>query len=239
MAKDPAFLFYSSDFMTGTVFFTNEQVGKYMRLLCIQHQKGHLTKQHMLQICESYDKDIFEKFIQDENGLYYNERCEYEILKRKRFSESRSNNRKKSITSKSYEKHMENENENTNNKKEEFENLEISDYMEKRKEVFENLPRETFDKLKKYNITEPIIFIGKKVPVIYYDLSEIFIEAINSDEWKLNMKHRFQNVKFDEALKGFISTLKTNYEYQTYEGVNDFKRHFSNWLNKNQSSYAR
>ena len=44
MAKDPAFLFYPSDFLTGTMFMTDEQVGKYIRLLCAQHQKGHLCE---------------------------------------------------------------------------------------------------------------------------------------------------------------------------------------------------
>lgn len=94
MAKDPAFLFYSSDFLTGTMFMTNEQVGKYIRLLCAQHQKGHLTEKDMLFICGSHDEHIFSKFIKDEAGLYYNERCEDEINKRKKYSESRSNNRK-------------------------------------------------------------------------------------------------------------------------------------------------
>ena len=45
--KDPAFLFYSSDFLTGTMFFTDEQVGKYIRLLCAQHQKGQIGRAHV------------------------------------------------------------------------------------------------------------------------------------------------------------------------------------------------
>ena len=124
MAKDPAFLFYSSDFITGTLFMTNEQVGIYIRLLCMQHQKGHLSEKDMLFICKTYDEDIFSKFKKDDDGKYYNERCEIEINKRKSYSESRSNNRKgtenkqvnntkkQNNISKSYVKHMENENEN-------------------------------------------------------------------------------------------------------------------------------
>ena len=42
--KDPAFLFYSSDFLSGTFTMTNEQIGKYIRLLCIQHQKYILSE---------------------------------------------------------------------------------------------------------------------------------------------------------------------------------------------------
>jgi len=111
MPKDPAFLFYPNDFMSGTQFFTDEQVGKYIRLLIAQHQIGHLEEKHMLQICKTYDKDIFFKFVKDINGKFYNERLDYEIDKRKKYTESRSKNRtsKKNISS-TYEKHMENEN---------------------------------------------------------------------------------------------------------------------------------
>jgi hypothetical protein len=118
MSKDPAFLFYSSDFLTGTMFMDNEQVGKFIRLICAQHQKGRLTEKDMLKICGTHDEDIFEKFALDGAGLYYNERLEQEVEKRKAYSESRRNNRKKKEdmidTSLSYVQHMENENENEN-----------------------------------------------------------------------------------------------------------------------------
>jgi uncharacterized protein YdaU (DUF1376 family) len=126
MAKDPAFLFYTGDFSTGTQFFTDEQVGIYIRLLMAQHQHGRLNEKHMNIICKSYDKDIYLKFERDNDGLYFNERLETEILKRKNFCESRGKNRSsKNIISKSYENHMENENENkdiiiTNNKNDEI-----------------------------------------------------------------------------------------------------------------------
>lgn len=116
MSKDPAFLFYSSDFLTGTFTLTNEQVGKYIRLLCLQHQKYSLTEKDMLNICISYDEDIFSKF-EFEDGIYYNKRLREESIKRKEYSESRKNNRKKKDMSnicKTYDSHMENENENIN-----------------------------------------------------------------------------------------------------------------------------
>lgn len=124
MAKDPAFLFYSSDFITGVAFMSDEQVGKYIRLLCFQHLHGHLTEKHMMHICKTYDAEIFAKFKKDENGLYYNQRVEDEINKRKNFTESRKANRisKKQPISNTYVEtsdkhmspHMENENENEN-----------------------------------------------------------------------------------------------------------------------------
>lgn len=121
--KDPAFLFYSNDFLTGTYLMTDEQTGKYIRLLCLQHQKGHLQEKDMINICKTNDNDIFDKFTIDADGLYYNERLEFEIEKRSKYTNSRkmnrlgkfkkvkSNNHMKNI-SKSYVKHMENENEN-------------------------------------------------------------------------------------------------------------------------------
>jgi len=111
--KDPAFLFYTNDFMSGTQFMTNEQLGIYMRLLMAQHQHGHLKESQMNFICSSLDSVVMEKFIKDPDGLFYNERLQIEIDKRKAFIDSRSGNRKgktKSkevkITTKSYDIHM-------------------------------------------------------------------------------------------------------------------------------------
>ena len=126
MAKDPAFLFYSQDFFTGVATLTNEQVGKYIRLLCLQHQKGLLTEKDMIFICGSYDEDIFCKFKQDSDGKYFNVRLCKEVDKRFEYSKSRSKNRTSSKSDinknndsnhminicSTYVNHMENENEN-------------------------------------------------------------------------------------------------------------------------------
>lgn len=119
--KDPAFLFYSSDFLSGTMLMTDEEIGQYIKLICLQHQKGHLKEKDILNICKTHNEEIFSKFKIDEEGNYYNERLETEINKRKAYSESRRNNRKKKEEKttyeedmknicNSYEKHMENEN---------------------------------------------------------------------------------------------------------------------------------
>lgn len=114
MAKDPAVLFYTSDFLSGTFTMDNEQVGKYIRLLCLQHQKGKLTQKDMLSICKAYDNEIWDKF-KVEDGLYYNDRMYNETIRRQKFSESRRNNAKspkKESTSEAYAEHMETETEN-------------------------------------------------------------------------------------------------------------------------------
>jgi hypothetical protein len=141
MAKDPAFLFYSSDFLVGTLTMTDEQVGKYIRLLCLQHQKGVLYEKDMLNICKSYDEDIFSKF-SIEDGKYFNERLLSETQKRVKYSESRSNNRKSeknnvhmNIISKTYDQHMENEivNENINTNR--YDYLKTSEILNSENEI--------------------------------------------------------------------------------------------------------
>lgn len=119
MSNDPAFLFYTGDFTTGTQFFTDEQVGMYIRLLMAQHQHGHLSEKQVKMICKSYDEDVMLKFEKDSDGKFFNKRLEDEIVKRKKYSTSRSENKKGKkkdmlIISKSYDNHMENENENKN-----------------------------------------------------------------------------------------------------------------------------
>lgn len=93
---------------------TNEHVGMYIRLLCLQHQKGRLTDVDMKYICNTYVEDVYKKFIKEPSGLYYNQRMEDETNKRVKYSDSRRKNiQKRYNTQKStYVVHMENENEN-------------------------------------------------------------------------------------------------------------------------------
>lgn len=122
MGKDPAVLFYTSDFLTGTMFMTDEQVGQYIRLLCAQHQKGRLESDEIISIIKSYDSPVIKKFIKDKSGKYYNKRMEEEIINRENYCNSRSHKglsgRKKrnhtKIIRKSYGNHTEDENENEN-----------------------------------------------------------------------------------------------------------------------------
>jgi hypothetical protein len=72
---------------------TDEQVGMYVRLLCAQHLTGHLSEKQMLAICKNRDEEVWKMFMQDDAGNYYNVYLETEILKRKRYGESRAKNR--------------------------------------------------------------------------------------------------------------------------------------------------
>lgn len=81
MAKDPAFLFYPSDFLTGTLFMNNEQIGIYIKLLCSQHQHGGIIDKNSFNYLVGENVLIKSKFIETETG-YYNERLTSEMEKR-------------------------------------------------------------------------------------------------------------------------------------------------------------
>ena len=125
MAKDPAFLFYPGDYVSGTMGMTFEEKGAYMDLLMLQFNRGHMNT-HMIQHTVGHLwEQVKCKFIQDDLGLWFNVRLDFEKDKRKTFTESRRNNikpKEKPKKEPSYEthmnthmdSHMENENENIN-----------------------------------------------------------------------------------------------------------------------------
>jgi hypothetical protein len=92
MAKDPAFLFYSSDFLNGVADLTMEERGQFITLLCLQHQKGTLTDKTIRLSLGSVSVDVLSKFSKDKDGNFYNDRLSEEIEKRIQFTESRRNN---------------------------------------------------------------------------------------------------------------------------------------------------
>lgn len=100
MAKDPAVLWYTSDFLTGTADMNDEEVGQYTRLLCLQHQRGgYLSHETMERICK-LNPIIMEKFTREKDGRYYNERMLIETQNRKRYKENRLENLKGKKTTK-------------------------------------------------------------------------------------------------------------------------------------------
>lgn len=139
MAKDPAFLFYPNDYIGGTMGMTFEEKGAYMDLLMMQFNRGHMTEHMIGQIVGQLWDKLKDKFMQDPEGLWYNDRLEIEIEKRRKFTESRRNNvlgtnqYTKKVAKKDGQvdghmtSHMENENEN----KDELEDLDRGGVGEK------------------------------------------------------------------------------------------------------------
>lgn len=85
MGKDPAFLFYTSDFLLGTLLMSFEDKGKYITLLSYMHQNGRISGDAIKKLVGSISANLKLKFKIDENGLWYNERLEEEVAKRKCF----------------------------------------------------------------------------------------------------------------------------------------------------------
>jgi uncharacterized protein YdaU (DUF1376 family) len=101
MGKDPAFLFYVADFNDGTQDFTNEEVGAYLRLLLFQFSQGHLPIERIRKKLNSDFNRLWPvlstKFVEDDDGNYYNRRLQEEQIKRISYCDSRRANKLKSI----------------------------------------------------------------------------------------------------------------------------------------------
>lgn len=85
--KDPAFLLYSNELLSGMAELTMEERGQYITLLCLQHQKGHLSEKMIRLSVGNAAADVMAKFRQDSAGLWYNARLEFEIQRRAEFAE--------------------------------------------------------------------------------------------------------------------------------------------------------
>ena len=90
--KDPAVLFYTSDFLTGVSGLTMEERGQYITLLCLQHQQGALTEKMIRLAVGDLSEDVRAKFSVDEHGRLYQERMAIESEKRRAYNEGRRAN---------------------------------------------------------------------------------------------------------------------------------------------------
>lgn len=90
--KDPAVLFYTSDFLTGVSGLTMEERGQYITLLCLQHQQGHLSAKTIEINVGKPSPDVMAKFERDEDGNYYQHRMDEEIELRKGFLDKQQKN---------------------------------------------------------------------------------------------------------------------------------------------------
>ena len=191
MSKDPAVLFYTSDFLSGTMTMSNEHLGMYIRLLCLQHQTGRLREKDMLSICKAYVEDVYCKFVKDSQGMFYNERMENESLRRQNYSNSRKTNalgsKIKDKPTEAYAQHMENENENENKDKDIIDNKIDRGYGGKEEGFGQIEKRQRFDLiLKKYPNRD-----GS-------DKAWAFFEAT------VNYDHDWQDI--NKALKNYLQT---------------------------------
>ena len=174
MAKDPAFLFYSSDFLTGTMFMNNEQVGKYIRLLCAQHQHNGMIDKIAFDHIAGTDKMLRSKFKETEQG-FFNERLSEEMAKRKQKSIKLSANAKqKHSKCNAIAKQIENENESVNEDINEVEGVQGETF-------------ETIGKPNGHRITIKAKYLHERLKVVH-DLQAYFtytgqLDAIQQAGW--------------------------------------------------------
>lgn len=95
MSKDPAFLFYSQDFIVGVQTMNFEDRGKYITILAQMHQQGRLDEETIRFMVGNVSDKLRLKFDVDKNGMWFNKRLEEEIDKRKNFIDSRRLNGQK------------------------------------------------------------------------------------------------------------------------------------------------
>lgn len=180
MAKDPAFLFYPSDFLIGTRKMSYEQKGKYIELLCIQFDNdGIISFEDMEDILDDNDSRILSKFVKTEDG-YYNARLLEESNKRKAYSKSRSENRKKKTYDehmKTYDEHMENININENT------NKDIN------KIVIKNIKKEKH----KYGIYKHVLLTDDEYQRLQNDFADYEIKIQNLDNYLENKNVSYKN----------------------------------------------
>lgn len=89
--KDPAVLFYPSDFLSSTILWSDAEIGMYIKLLCLQFLQDGVSEDDLDTVCGD-NKKVRSKFPICEDGMYRNPRMTEEKDKRTKFSESRRNN---------------------------------------------------------------------------------------------------------------------------------------------------
>lgn len=203
MAKDPAFLFYPGDWLSGTMYLTHEQKGAYMDLLILQFNCGSFSEaqaKQVLSICFDVAWPMLKKKFNKEGDLFFNERLKLEIEKRKSFSESRRNNAKGNKKYKSdYLKdqasaehmlqHMEDENIIIDN----------TDIVNSIMQFFNFNEIANFDKIRDSATFVNILHRNKKL--------NHFVE-----QFEAYKKIKLGNPKFTHSFKNFIGTPKELFE---------------------------
>src|SRR5260221_10220148 len=99
--KTPAFQFYVNEFITGTMYFSAEETGGYIRFLCYQWDHGFLPNNDkaLIRISGLSKKNlpiVKAKFILQADGTLINQRLEKERVKQLEWRNKSSEAGKKS-----------------------------------------------------------------------------------------------------------------------------------------------
>lgn len=209
MAKDPAFLFYSSDFLTGTMFMSNEQIGIYIRLLCAQHQHGAMIEEKAFNSLVKDDELLRSKFIKCVGG-YYNERLMSEMSLRNKKSSNISSAMKEVWEKRKIESHGES----------------IESYNNPNRKLPKKDGKLIGTESEDENESEDINTIKERY-------RESFENDFNTDE-KVCRENGFNHEQLAKAKTEFWN-IKELDEEMTGKSFQDVQKHFLNWCRQNKS----
>jgi len=235
MSKDPAFLFYSNDFYSGTRTMLPEERACYIDLLIYQHQIGliPLDLKRVLMYCSGISEAMLiatleAKFIKTDDG-WYNDKLTDVINNRKTFSNKQSINGT------------------------------VGQFWKKAKAL---LSTEKYDKIKAFYSKKSNEIIHKEI--IEKDLkNDVNIEAmlkamlkqleneneneiplnnnssfkdtlLKNEKWKKDISSNFKITieEVDLKLELFFNHLST--ELKIHPSMNEFAKHFKYWLPVNK-----
>jgi uncharacterized protein YdaU (DUF1376 family) len=210
MAKDPAFLFYSNDFLTGTLTLSFEDRGKYITILCLMHQQGRLDEQTVKFIVGEISSNLMSKFCRDTDGKWYNKRLEEETERRNKFTESRRNNAKKK-SSKEIVSPLENHTLEHMHKHMENENKDIINTLTNNKNSIDIKDSNSWESEKKYFKNEEVYF------------------------YKICSEYKYTKDEINLKVEDFLKFLELG---EDYKSVKELKKHFSNWIKKQKKEIS-
>ena len=222
MAKDPAVLFYTNDFLTGCAGLTMEERGQYITLLCLQHQQGHISEKTCRLTVGSVSVDVLAKFKKDENGLFFNERMEIEIDKRRNYEETKRLNglkggrpktEKKPIgypTGKPIANLTENVNEDEN-----------GNVVELSKDGFflNDLPKDL--KLSEMDI-------GKTIQFVKFTVRQDVTESQVAEYWEAFKIQWFEKKEWKNSIEDLMSHFRNSFKQQKFNQHESAKRSTGN-----------
>lgn len=229
--NDPAFLFYSKDFITSTQTMDWEERGKLAYTLAILHQEGRLSEKTLGLILGSVPDAIRAKLKQDEKGLWFNSMLEGVIEARAKFINASRENGKKGGRPKKKKNEEENNpmvNPIQNHNKEMELKLEIEE---------ENSETENFQELEKsicHQTVEPLL--NELSDPLRKALDKLFIGKKWRHKSPAQLKENIELCKkYEEA---FVLELINKAYLNDWAGIfyDSTDIQYSNWLKSNGQS---
>jgi len=219
--KDPAFLFYPNDYLGGTMGMTFEEKGAYMEILMMQFNRGHMTSHMIGQTVGQLWGRVKDKFTQDENGLWYNERLELEQSKRKAYTESRRNNKEgvNQYTKKKKSGHMDGHMENRNRN----ENKDVNEKKHKHgKYINVLLTNPEVEKLKKKfpNYDAVLQNFSEGIALKDYKYKSHYLAIL---KWNRNNQQENVKLTYEEVLKIHSGDFKTPGDKEIWDKLEKIK----------------